>query len=347
MTAASLAGSRVYTDFSALARLRAQARADSPAARQEVAVQMESIFLQMMLKSMRKASFSGGLFDNDASKTYQSMMDQQLALVLAGREPGLGLKQMILQQLPKAKNSAGSDDGRVTTTVVHPSSVPFHRTAMPGHYGLYAAQQTPALLGSSALTVGSVIPVIPATEPQTQKRTQKITFIRQVLPHAQQAAQALYVPAEVLVAQTALETGWGKYMPRQANGQSSFNYFGIKVGQSWKGLVANTDTTEVVQGQTKAVVASFRAYSDPRESFTDYVDLIKTSPRYRQVLQSRGDSNRYVDALQGAGYATDPQYAKKIRSILESPTFSSAFKNLVNGSIAAYGAVTASINSKG
>jgi len=348
MTVTSLPATRVYTDFSAFSRLRAEARADTPAAREEVATQMESLFLQMMLKSMRKTSFSGGLFDNSASKMYRGLMDKQLALVMAGREPGLGLKQMILQQLPAIKNSTETSENQPVTTV-RALSGPFQTTATPGYYGLYAAQQTPTLL---VFPEGKADANAKATGVSTaavagEGATPEILFVRQIWSYAQQAAQKLDVPAEVLVAQAALETGWGRYLPKQETGESSFNYFGIKAGANWSGQVTQVGTAEVENGQARTVTAGFRVYPNLRASFDDYVALMKTSTRYRQVLQSQGDSSRYAEALQASGYATDPQYANKIKAILNSPMFSSALRKTAKGSIAAYTAATANVNSEG
>jgi len=342
MTTTSIPNSRIYTDFSAFAKLRSQARADTPAARKEVATQMESLFLQMMLKSMRKASSSGGLFDNDASKMYQGMMDQQLALVFAGQEPGLGLKQLILQQLPESKKS--NVNSKSSSAVVLNKSLKVSKSIIqPESYGMYSARKNPSFTATTPAAVGNT----KASNLAINGPEHRATFVSEIWPYAQKAAQELRVPAQVLVAQAALETGWGNKVPRTVDGRSSFNYFGIKAGKSWKGLSTHASTIEIEHGRAKKLSANFRVYPDPSASFSDYVALLKKSSRYQQALNIDGIGNRFADALQQAGYATDPEYANKIKAILESPMLYSALKNPVKGPVAEYKSIAAVMKIRG
>ncbi len=139
-------------------------------------------------------------------------------------------------------------------------------------------------------------------------------FIETMLPMAEQAAQRLGVDPKYLVAQAALETGWGKHMQRSSDGQSSHNLFGIK-SHGWKGRSATANTTEVINGKEVRIKDSFRQYDSFAHSFNDYVDFLQRNPRYQKALQAAGNPENYVRELQRAGYATDPNYAAKISSI--------------------------------
>ena len=142
-------------------------------------------------------------------------------------------------------------------------------------------------------------------------------FIATMLPMAEKAAARLGVEPRFLVAQAALETGWGKSMIRQQDGSNSHNLFGIKA-TGWKGASATVTTTEYVNGKATREKAGFRAYDSFEQSFNDYVRLLESNGRYQKAIQvasTSGDSERFVNELQRAGYATDPNYARKINQI--------------------------------
>jgi flagellar protein FlgJ len=148
-------------------------------------------------------------------------------------------------------------------------------------------------------------------------------FVASIWQHAQSAARELGVDARALVAQAALETGWGKRQIKHADGSTSHNLFGIKAN-GWNGQRAVAGTHEYVDGVRRNETASFRAYTSPAESFADYVRLLKTSPRYQQALQAGTDVQGFARGLQRAGYATDPRYAAKIAAIAGGPTIERA-----------------------
>jgi peptidoglycan hydrolase FlgJ len=135
---------------------------------------------------------------------------------------------------------------------------------------------------------------------------------------AKRAEQATGIPATFMVAQAAHETGWGKKQIRMADGSNSFNLFGIKATADWKGPVARITTTEYIDGQPKKMTQSFRAYSSYEESFADYARLMKTSPRYRDVVARADNAQQFAQGLQRAGYATDPAYADKLGRVINT-----------------------------
>ncbi|HVT34472.1 MAG TPA: flagellar assembly peptidoglycan hydrolase FlgJ [Nevskiaceae bacterium] len=156
----------------------------------------------------------------------------------------------------------------------------------------------------------------PAASSAPADGTAQKNFISQILPHAQKAAAALGVPAQALVAQAALETGWGQHVVRNADGSSSNNLFNVKAGSSWSGASATQATTEYVQGRAQTQNAAFRSYDSVGAAFDDYVQLLKNNPRYAQSLHL-ADTAQFAQSLQQAGYATDPSYAQKITALAD------------------------------
>ncbi|MCG6542357.1 flagellar assembly peptidoglycan hydrolase FlgJ [Pseudomonas sp. KSR10] len=166
------------------------------------------------------------------------------------------------------------------------------------------------------LTINGVETTAPSA-PSKTRFSSPAEFIATMLPMAEKAAKRLGVEPRFLVAQAALETGWGKLMIKQTDGTNSHNLFGIKA-TGWKGESATVTTTEYVNGKATKQVAGFRAYDSFEHSFNDYVRLLESNDRYKpaiQVASVSGDSERFVKELQRAGYATDPQYARKINQI--------------------------------
>ena len=278
----------IYTNFQGLAQLRADVRADgnSAAKLSEVAGQFEALFTQMVLKNMREAKLADGLFGSDQEEQYLGMFDAQLALQLS-RGSGLGLKDMLVRQLGGAARIVAPQDREDTGRGVEQSrekSAAGNRQAdMPAMDG---PGQSPSAFASS------------------------------LWPHARKAAGHLGVAPEVLVAQAALETGWGKSVPRHPDGSTSHNVFGIKAGPGWSGERVSVPTLEYEGGVAVRRPAEFRSYASLDECFADYARLLTNAPRYRQALDQSGDGTHFAQALARAGFATDPAYAQKIEAIL-------------------------------
>ena len=262
----------VYGDFAGLEKLKSGAARNDPAAVRQVAQQFESLFARMMIKSMRDAIGKDPIFGSDQAQTYQGMYDDQLSLELT-KGKGLGLADMLVRQLQQAGAS-----GKAT-----------------------ANGATPA---SAAGATGSPAPGTAGAGPASS--ADRASFISQVWPQARQAAQQLGVHPVSLIAQAALETNWGRNVPRSASGASSNNLFGIKAGGGWGGASVTAGTQEFQDGATRETSAAFRAYASAGESFQDYVALLKTSPRFGAALGSGASVASFATALQQGGYATDP-----------------------------------------
>ena len=148
--------------------------------------------------------------------------------------------------------------------------------------------------------------------------------MQQVLPTIRQAAAAIGVNPLGMLAQAALETGWGQRMPRTAEGNSSLNLFGVKAGSEWSGARAVADTVEISGGVAKQTRTAFRAYGSVEESVGDFARLLTSSPRYREAVAAGGSAQAYVESIARAGYASDPEYANKLNEVLTSGTLQAA-----------------------
>ena len=282
----------IYADFNGLAQLKAKAgggKGEKQQALEEVARQFETVFLKMMLKSMRETVPDSELIDGEKTKFYESMYDDQISLDLSKRG-NLGLADMIVQQM------GGQSKGKEVTAGMGLADYrEFSVRRMQGALQEVTVEKNNQLSG---------------------KINSPEDFINKMWPQAQQAAQELGVDAKVLLAQSALETGWGKHVMQNKAGQSSHNLFGIKASRGWEGKTVSVQTVEYENGVASKKQATFRAYDSYAESFNDYVQFLKQNPRYQDAL-SKVDSNEgFVKGLQKAGYATDPMYAQKILSIL-------------------------------
>lgn len=279
----------IYTDFQGLAQLRQAAREQSPEAARETARQFEGLFIQMMLKSMRAATPVEGSFDSQQVRFFQGMFDQQISLSLAGAG-GMGLADVLYQQLGGAQSGEGNP---------RPLRAPY---ASP-----MGAHATPSTASSHDVHSEST-----ETPPQ---------FVHRLWPHAVRAGNALGVSPEVLIAQSALETGWGKKVIRDHHGNTSHNLFGIKADPHWRGQKISVGTLEYENGVAVRERAAFRAYDSVADSFDDYVNFIASNGRYDKALKAGDDPEGYLRGLQEAGYATDPRYAEKILRILSQNSF--------------------------
>ncbi|MBS3964552.1 MAG: flagellar assembly peptidoglycan hydrolase FlgJ [Methylomonas sp.] len=326
----------VYTDFNGLAKLKQGAHEQSPDAIKQVASQFESLFLNMVLKNMRQAKLAESVMDSKQSEFYRDMFDQQMALQLAAK-PGVGLADMIAKQLMPAAEADSADSthlavadyldrglGSRASVSRHASAVTSGDTANPlDESGLDRLQATLEKLEASHQALQgrwqrmgvhetSVAAAVPASGEGFNRRDQFMTALR---PHAEAAARELGVNPGVLLAQVALETGWGQSVIKDGRGESSFNVFNIKADKTWQGRQARVSTLEYDGGVPSRTTAGFRAYESYKDSFDDYVNLIKSHPRYSEALKKADNPAHYLRELQQAGYATDPRYAEKVMTI--------------------------------
>jgi flagellar protein FlgJ len=297
----------MYSDFGALAELRGAARQDADANLEEVAAQFESLFVQMMLKSMRDATMQGGLFDSHQLESYQQMHDQQLSLDISSRG-GIGLARVLVEQL---QSDRGRSQGAVPDKEVPMTLAPAANSAAAMNLSRYLE----APLATRIVSPTAARTAQPGASRDVWVPTSPTEFAAELQQVAEAAASRLGVEPAVLLAQSALETGWGKHVSADQHGSSN-NFFNIKAGADWSGPTVTVQTIEYRDGIAVRESAKFRAYASPAESFADYARLIEGSPRYSAARAQAADGERYLRELQRAGYATDPAYADKVLSIL-------------------------------
>jgi flagellar protein FlgJ len=390
-----------YHDLSSLNELRALASKDKVAAVRQAAQQFESVFMGMLMSSMRKANQTfeeDNPLNSQATGFYRDMYDSQLTAELS-KKGTLGLADLMVQQLAPeaAKSKAASQVSAPNRFTVQaektlPLSKESHALALPAQHALkldaerivYPTVQTQAQSAAQPASVlGSEIAVSARQTPQSAGLLQQLgaetlvsaapavtkasvmsaaalivevgndvkaaaasddgmaalsvltgpeaEFVKDILPAARQAARQLGLEPLALVAQAALETGWGQRMFKAIDGRESYNLFGIKAQPEWQGKVAVVDTLEYRQGIARQEKAKFRVYDSLQAGLQDYVDFIRQQPRYQDAVAVSHDTANYFQQLQAAGYATDPNYAQKILQVMNGSVLKEV-RNLLKNS---------------
>lgn len=275
----------------------------SPAQLQEAAEQFESMFIDMWLKSARKANQAFGennLFNSNQVQMQQEMLDHEMAVHMA-KNGGVGLAPTIVRQLGGSAESAA---------VAKPSAdIPSVSTPASAQVGM----DNPSHLRSpESMTVAHFGQRLSAFSSPEE-------FVERLAPVLKQVLEAADLPPLAVLSQAALETGWGRQVIADADGQLSHNLFGIKTNaQDDIGDSVAIASKEFEFGRWQDKVSEFRSYPDWQSAVEDYVALLKNSPRYQQIMASAGDAVEFVRGLQQAGYATDPNYADKIVGVMRA-----------------------------
>jgi len=300
---------KVAFDANGLNQLKRAAKENSPEALKAVAKQFESVLMNMMLKSMRDANPQDGAFDNEQSKMFTSMLDQQLSSNLSAK--GLGLADVLVRQLSKTTQTAVDNVGQMLEKVPASAS------------DLVDSLIAPHLSNSTDKKTNAVTPTDSTEKPAKsgsigERVTESISgFLKEMVQHAKAASRSTGMPSHLMLGQAALETGWGKKEIKAADGTPSYNLFGIKATGNWQGKVVEATTTEYINGVKQKRIEKFRAYDNYAESFKDFANMMKSNPRYQQVVANTHNVEHYAQAMQNAGYATDPAYAKKLSSVIQ------------------------------
>lgn len=228
--------------------------------------------------------------------------------------------------VPSASTDASVDTSR---NRLHPTGTAHSNVLLAGKALVATA---PAVASTDTASGGgngdwTMDPTLPIVNAQNTQRVQiplapskgafssADDFVATMLPMAEEAAARIGVDPKILVAQAALETGWGKSVMRAEDGSSSHNLFGIKASSNWKGEQARAITSEFRNGAMVKETAQFRSYASYADSFHDLVSLLQNNDRYQGVVNAADNPEQFVKELQKAGYATDPAYASKISSI--------------------------------
>lgn len=319
---------RFAYDLSDLNQLKSHVVRGSAGSIKQVAEQFESLFLNMMMQSMRKGVPEGGLFNQSSTQLFTAMFDQQVAQQAAGK--GFGLADIIVKQLTTNKKVLSTMD-------VNSSAESNTNNSTTKQQDLRLAQ---SLYSSNVSSTSNLAPQmlgqmlyhstsnnVEKTPHQTKELADKkksvdnfepdeiSNFIEDWIEPAKQAAKASGIPYEVIIAQAALETGWGKKQIKTVDNQSSYNYFGIKANASWHGDSTRVTTQEFINDKMIKVQDDFRVYNSRQHALTDYLDLLTKNPRYNSVVKAP-DARTAAKELQAANYATDPEYSNKLIQII-------------------------------
>ncbi|MES1987738.1 MAG: flagellar assembly peptidoglycan hydrolase FlgJ [Pseudomonadota bacterium] len=322
ISGADLSGNVAF-DANSLNGLKNAAKENSPEAIKGVAKQFEAIFMNMMLKSMREASPQDNPFDNEQSRTFTSMLDQQLSSNLASK--GLGLADVLARQLSQGNNpvsntmeqavtdtpSTSASDTKANAIISNPLSTSNSKPVnnLPDYKALSDYKNSP----TETSLINNKVEAKPLSDGATE-------FKNRMSKHAEEASRTTGVPAHLMLGQAALESGWGKRELKGADGTPSNNLFGIKASGNWDGKVVEATTTEYIHGVKQKRIEKFRAYDSYADSFKDFANMMNNNPRYNKVMANLDSVNGYAQAMQNAGYATDPNYASKLANVIQKVT---------------------------
>jgi flagellar protein FlgJ len=339
---------QVFNDLNGLQGIRTLGKQDKAAALMEVSKQFESLFVNMMMKSMRDAN---AVFEEDSllgspeTDFYKQMYDDQMALELT-RGQGLGLAAVIYRQLQqnygKQKDHADIDQSQLYGRKPAPKAFPerleraikeveHERHIMPlakPQTSVPAPTPAPNLQANTHSAEKPSVAPAQGTGSKGQQFARASDFVAALYPHAEKIGAQLGVDPKAIVAQAALETGWGRYVISDSQGRSSFNFFGIKADERWDGSRVEVPTQEFRDGAMLKENARFRSYPSLEEGLRDYATFLQQNPRYDAALQQNLSGEHYGHALQQAGYATDPEYGSKIGRISRSDTLQQALNAL-------------------
>ncbi len=362
----NLSNAYSYNDLASLNSITKMGKTDETQALKEVARQFESMFIAMMLKSMRDANSvfaEDNPLNSNEAKFYQQMFDDQLALSMS-QGKGVGLADTIYRQMKdqfvakegesnkaeaeqenpfmqlKNKSSYRVDNLHKTPEPIQLNSSPLENNTqdIDNASSLKMIETTATLKDTK---VDSVIKHTPENDEiksklnvTTSKQKGFSTpqeFVNTLWPIAQDVGKSMGVEPKAILAQAALETGWGKYIIHQSSGENSHNLFGIKADRRWSGDVTKVSTLEYRQGLAKKEVAPFRVYPSYKDSLNDYADFVKNSGRYQDAVKQGKSIEGYSEGLQKGGYATDPNYAKKIQRIATGDVLNLAIERAKRG----------------
>ena len=294
---------------------------NSPAAMKAAAQQFEALFVNIMLKSMRETVPLDSLFNTPHTKLYTQLFDEELSQQIA-KDGSIGLADQIFRgmvatgQLDKDEAAPYMSKRRIS------ASVDAYRAMAPGlTQNRISPGQAPHFRSESRSADG----VVPAHRMSQTRLNENATapvhvkaFMDKMMSHAHHASQTTGIVPEFMIAQAALESGWGRHEIRLPNGRPSHNLFGIKAN-GWNGRTVDVLTTEFENGQMVKKVEKFRAYDSYAEAFRDYARLLSENPRYRDVLNTTNPA-AFAYGLQQAGYATDPEYGSKLMQVIDRVT---------------------------
>lgn len=306
--------------------LRKRALNNDETALKDVAKQFESLFTNMLMKSMREANAvfeTDSPMNNNYTQFYRDMQDKQMAADMS-QSGSMGLADVIVRQLSNnggnympASSLQGDSDPLSKLQAVNRSTVTDNQSTSDADLAEVAVTDANnTVLNNAELTKYTTL-----TAERKMDFNSPEEFVASLAPFADSVAKRLNVSPNVLLAQAALETGWGKKVSTDMTGESSHNLFNIKADKRWNGPTASVDTLEFKDGVAKREKHQFRSYQDFQSSFNDFADFLQSGDRYRDALRNSANPAQFLNGLQQAGYATDPNYAAKVQDVMQHDAF--------------------------
>lgn len=311
-----------YYSFNGLQEIKSSV--DEKKGLRAAAQQFESLFVKMLMTSMRKANEEfgkGGIFDSNEMKFYQEMFDNQISLTMS-QGKGLGLADAMVRQLSPAHSESNTHDQFMNSShsikqrvrqssAMKPLPVPQLHEDESQHDSVHELQKT-----DPESTIGG----------RLFKTAED--FVQTLYPIFSQVANKLSIDPKIMLAQAALETGWGKFIMHDQQGNFSNNLFSIKADNRWDGDKITVNTLEYREGIANKEKAAFRLYDSFSASVHDFVNFIANNGRYQKALHVKENAEQFISELQQAGFATDPHYADKVLRIYHSDTLNESLDKL-------------------
>ena len=247
---------------------------DSPEALREVAKQFESLFMNLMLKNMRAANRE--FSEGNYLNSFETNMYEDM--------------------LDEKLSVSLSDSG-----------------------GFGIAEMLVRQLGNTDYRADYDLPMgVNSVNQQAAKRQSGFdspsAFVSGLMPEVERVAMQLEVSPKSIIAQAALETGWGQHIIHDQQGRSSHNLFGIKAKGDWQGERIAIESVEVVGDVAKLQKSEFKQYDSYADSLNDYARMMR-SGRYPGVVGSGESIQSFAHSIAAGGYATDPAYADKLVNV--------------------------------
>lgn len=297
---------------------------------QQVARQFEAVFADMMIHSMRSVHLGDDMLGR-GGEVYTSLYDWQIAQSMThGR--GLGIASLLMRQMHAAAADTSSSNPAPSTPA---GAAATEAQALSAHAAAQALRALdaadhftgpdPAAVAAPTATQSDATSGTPAPSGAASLAPNVLGFVERLWPGASAIAQKLGVSVRAIIAQAALETGWGRHEA------APHNLFGVKATASQSG--ARDSTTEYVDGAPTQALAEFRRYPSDNSAMASYATLISTHPRYQAALGSGNDVQRFASALQQAGYASDPAYAEKLIAVANDPRLVAALSTIAGNHV--------------
>ena len=337
-----------YSDIAALRSLDRKSPDSLPA----VARQFEAMFVDMMLQAAHSATAvlaEGNPLQSNETDLHEEMLNHQLAMDMS-QHGGIGLAPLLVRQLSnlvpgaKAERVPAIDSGATHDNTPRQALAP---TTVHARYEKRSDRLRPMPTVSVAplptltpTATPTPLPVAPQITPAATAKpamaagarsagfASPVAFVRAVLPAIERATRGTGIAPLAVLAQAALETGWGKAVIGDGQGRSSFNLFGVKADARWAGAATSVSTLEFKDGLPALQRAAFRMYDDVEHGVQDFVQKLQGSARYAEALAWAHQPTRYAVEIGRAGYATDPAYTKKLQHVLTGSTLASAVQQV-------------------